>query len=263
MIPRISGRHSFLPIVALLVVGCDSTGVSSPGLVSARFLANDSVYAGVPGGTFSMNLLFSTEAHSSRPSIREVRLLPEASFLEVTDFSLSENDPGEGVRRWHLGVGVRADAPGSHQFTSIELMSSAGAHTVPLGALTVHIEDGMQSPVFPLFAGAGVHPEPEPYEFDVRNTAGEQVTLVDVVLPHSKIHFDRSSIQVDSAPLPPQGYTLEPGRKVPVKVAWRVDWPPPGPVNLEARGLLAVERAGRREWAGLHNMVFRKDPALD
>lgn len=257
------GRSWPLAFILLAAVACTEPGgaeAESP-LPSMSFLENASALGGYVGETFRTNLLFSTRAGTGEPDIGDVRLLPEASWLRVADFRVSENDPGEDVRRWHLGVGVEANAPGTHAFRSIEISRGSESRRLPLGEIVIEIQEGPPSDVLVLMQSGGIHPAPIPYAFALKNTTPDPVTLRQIVVPGRRIHFDASAIQVQSRVLPPEGFTLQPGEEVEVLIDWTVDWTDE-PLNLEARGVMAVERRGTTEWAGLHNTVFRNDPTM-
>lgn len=248
-------------IAALAGAGCGSGRSSPEKAETITFLENDSSFAGFVGGSFSMNLLFRTPPGTVAPTVRTVRLLPTTSWLEISDISVNENNADGETRRWALGLTARGVAPGSADFAEIELETAGGRIRAALGSIRVDVVEGESAGLFALFTSGGVHPEPMPFEFSVENPTDEPVVLSDVLLDHPRIHYEKSDIVVAGAALGDAGYPLEPGAKVDVAVRWTVD-DPGGPVNLEARPLLVVDRGSHTRYTGLHNLVVRKDPAL-
>lgn len=251
-------------IVAAIVSlgGCAAHAPEPERAETVTFLENRSAFAGFVGGAFSMNLLFRTPPGTVPPEITDARFLPEAPWLEVTDVSVNENLPDGESRRWALGITARGSGPGQQEFGEMELTTEEGPIRVPIGRVRVEIVAGASAGLFALFVSGGVHPEPVPFEFTVENTTDSVATLRGVLLNHPLVGFAQNDIFVDGSPLGDAGYRLEPGAKVNVTVRWTVE-EPDRPVNLEARPILVVERDGEVRYTGLHNMVVRKDEAIN
>lgn len=249
-----------------LVVGCSqSQTVYAPNATVSFLPTVGSYLAHTDNDQFYVNLQMMHDPSMSFPEnmMERVELLPASDLMEVGRFTVGAPVTGKNVSLRPVHLLLKPKRSGEHLFSRLRLSGPNGMQRdLDVGELYVRVVAGERSGLFSYFRDAGVFGHPMPLRMAVKNHHTEPVRLLGIQGWHPRIDFAAAQTLVDGFdPLPDSGLPLAPDQKVEMRFNWTVDLGKNEPINLDIRPLLLVEQDGRTQYTGLHNMVFRFNPA--